>query len=248
MRLRAQLHDPLARPRRTGERDLVDQRVGGDRFADHRPETGDQVEDALRQSRLVDDLGQDEGVDRGDFARLQDDRASRGQGRCDLERDLVQGEVPRSDGADDTDWLFDDERVADLVLPDIRRRPGRVVGELSGGQSDLEHLGEVARHPDFVADHVGDLAGAGLEPLGDLLEERAAVLGRRRRPARESAMGRLDRSVDVGWRPRRDGCEHLLGGRVDDLERLGPRRRNPRSIDVKGITNVHGYTSFLTAS
>ena len=229
--------------RRAGEGDLVDQRVGGHRFSDHRPETSYQVEDALRQTDLVDDLGQDEGVDRSDLARLQNHRASRRQRRRDLEDDLVEGEVPRRDGTDDTDGLLDNKGVTDLLLPVVRRSPGGVIGELPYGQPHLKGLGEAPRHPHFMADHVGNLAGTRLEPFGHLLEVSPTVLGRCGRPPGEGPTRRLDCSIDIGWGPGRDRGEHLLGGRVDDVQCVRPGRRDPSSVDVKRITNDHGHTS-----
>ena len=43
------------------------------------PKPGDEVEDALGQSHFVDDVGEDEGVDRRHLARLQHDGATGGQ-------------------------------------------------------------------------------------------------------------------------------------------------------------------------
>ena len=123
-----------------------------------------------------------------------------------------------------------------------------VVGELPRGQPHLERLGEAPRHPHLVADHVGDLCGAGLEPLRHLLKERPPVLGRRGRPGGEGTTCRLDRPIDVSRGPGRDGGEHLLGGRVDDVQRLGSRRRDPGSVDVKGVSNDHGRPSSSTTA
>ena len=109
--------DALARPRRAREGDHVDAGVGGDGLARRLPGAGDQVEHAGRQADLVDDLGEDEGAERRDLARLEDDRATRRQRRGHLGGDLVERVVPGGDGADDADRLPDDERVADRLLP-----------------------------------------------------------------------------------------------------------------------------------
>ena len=68
-----------------------------DRLADDRAVAGDQVEHAGRQPDRVDDLGEDERVERRDLARLEHDRAAGGERRRDLGGDLVQRVVPRRD-------------------------------------------------------------------------------------------------------------------------------------------------------
>ena len=88
----------------------------GDGLADDRADAGDEVEHAGGQADLVDDLGEDEGVERGDLARLQHDGAAGGERGRDLRGDLVERVVPRRDAADDADGLAHDERVADLLL------------------------------------------------------------------------------------------------------------------------------------
>ena len=89
------------------------------------PVPGDEVEHAGRQADLVDDLGEDERVQRRDLARLEHHRAAGGQRRRDLRGDLVQRVVPRRDRADDADRLAHDQRVADLLLATRRPRAGR---------------------------------------------------------------------------------------------------------------------------
>ena len=93
------LGDPPAGAGRTGERDHVDVPVGGDGLAHDRADSGDEVEDAGRGAELVEDLGQDEGVERGHLTGLDHHGAAGGQGRCHLGGDLVQRIVPRGDGA-----------------------------------------------------------------------------------------------------------------------------------------------------
>ena len=83
--------------------------------ADLRAGADDQVEHAGGQADLVDGLGQQVGVERGDLGRLQHHGAAGGEGRGDLADDQVQRVVPRRDGADDADRLLDDQAVADLA-------------------------------------------------------------------------------------------------------------------------------------
>ena len=89
--LGTKLGHPAAGAGGTGERDHVDIRMGSDCLADDGPEAGHEVEHPCRQPDLVDDLGEDERVDRGDLAGLQHDRASRSQ--------CVGEPLRRSDGA-----------------------------------------------------------------------------------------------------------------------------------------------------
>lgn len=83
--------DLAAGPGGTGQGDHVDQRVGDERGADGGAGADDHVEDAGRQIGLGYGLGEQSGVQRGDLARLVDDRAAgreRGQ-------DLLHGEQQR---------------------------------------------------------------------------------------------------------------------------------------------------------
>ncbi len=100
----------------------------GDGLAHHRADAGDEVEHPGREPDVVEDLGQDEGVERRHLARLQHDGAARGEGRGDLGGDLVQRVVPRRDGTHHADRLAHDERVADLLFE------GELRGELGRGR------------------------------------------------------------------------------------------------------------------
>ena len=80
----------------------------GQRLADDRTDAGHQVEHAGREADVVDDLGEDERVDRRDLRRLEHDGAAGGQRVRDLGADLVERVVPRRDATDDADGLADD--------------------------------------------------------------------------------------------------------------------------------------------
>jgi len=64
----------------------------------HGSSAGDHVEDALRQSGLGAQLGEEQGGQPSDGGRLQHDRIARGQGRRYFPGEQHQGEVPRDDG------------------------------------------------------------------------------------------------------------------------------------------------------
>ena len=97
---------------RAGERDHVDVGVAGDRLPDGRPVSVDEVENALGDAGLVENLRENDGVERRDLAGLQHHRAARRQGRRDLAGDLIERPVPGRDQADDADRLLDDQRAA----------------------------------------------------------------------------------------------------------------------------------------
>ena len=65
-----------------------------------------------------------------------------------------------------------------------------------------------------------ELVGVGLERIGDLEHDQAAILGRRLAPRLERLVGRLDRPVDVLVRRRRHFRYHLAVGRILDVQRL----------------------------
>ncbi len=101
-------------PAGAGEADHVDVGVRDDRRAHLGTGADHQVEHTGGQAHLVDDLGEDVGVERGDLRRLEHDGAAGGQCRGHLADDQVQRVVPRRDGTDDADGLADHQRVADL--------------------------------------------------------------------------------------------------------------------------------------
>jgi hypothetical protein len=131
------------------------------------PGAGDQVEHAGGQAGVVDDLGEDVGVERGDLAGLEHHRAARGQRRGDLRRDLVQRVVPRRDAADDADRLLDHLGVGDLLLVLVGLRQLGGGGEGVDGQAGLDQLRQPLRHARLTGHDGGDLVHAGHEALGD---------------------------------------------------------------------------------
>ena len=96
--------------RRAGERDLVDAGVAHERAPDGGAVAGDDVEDAVRDARLGDELGQLERGHRRVVARLDDHRAAGGQRRRELPGQQQQRRVPRHDRRDHADRLAPRER------------------------------------------------------------------------------------------------------------------------------------------
>ena len=139
---------------------VIDERAAG------RAVAGDDVDDAGRQFRLLEDLGQHEGTQRRRLGRLQDAGVARGQGRREFPRRHQQREVPRDDLPGDTErpGIRAEAGVVELV------GPAGVVEEVRGGQRDVD----VARFADGLAVverlDDGQLARALLDQSGDAKE------------------------------------------------------------------------------
>ena len=188
------------------------------RLADDRARAGDQVEHAGRQADLVDDLGEDERVERGDLARLEHDGAAGGQRGRDLADDLVERVVPRRDAADDADRLAHDQGVADLLLVRVvRRRAARSVPEVRRSAGRPGSCCAATGMPTSLGDDLGDLVDAGAEALGDALQVLGPLLAARcgDQPSNAAlARGLTARSTSLGG-ALRDAAHDLFGGGVD---------------------------------
>ncbi len=130
----------------------------------------------------MDDLGEDEGVERGDLGRLEHERATGGERATELADDLVQRVVPRRDRADDADGLLDDEAVADRLFELERVEQGGVGLHVAGGQAGLDHRRPGDRHADLTGDDLGDLGRTGLQRLVEADHVLLTFLDRRRGP------------------------------------------------------------------
>ena len=233
--LRGHLADALARRRRARERDHVDVVVRGDRLADDGAEPRHEVEAAGGQAGLLEDLGEDERVQRRDLAGLDDDRAAGGERRRDLRADLVQRVVPRRDAADDADRLAHDERVPHLLLElDVEDEVGHRA-ERHRRQAGLDHLREPVGHPDLAADQRRDLLAARGERRGDGAKEPGALRDRRRGPGVERGARGGDGAVDVRRRALGHAAHHLLGRRVDDVDAAAAGRLDPLAADEQTV-------------
>ena len=233
------LGHPLAGSGRTGERDHVDVGVGGDALADLGTGAHDHVEHAGRQADVVDDLGQDVGVERCDLGRLQHDGAAGGEGATDLAHDLVERVVPRRDAADDTDRLLDDQAVADRLLPlDLAEQVG-VALHVHGGEPGLDHGGPGDRHADLAGDRLGDLGSTGHEALVEALEVLLALLDVGLAPGAERRLRRGHGLVDVGGDAVGDAAHDFLGRRVDHVDGAGTLGGDPGPVDVDLVVLAH---------
>ena len=98
-------HDLLADFRRAGKGDLVHSRVLDQRCARRRAATRQHVERTGRESRLEHDLSHRQRREWCLARRLQNHRATGGQGRGEFPRGEVEGEIPGNDRADHPDRL-----------------------------------------------------------------------------------------------------------------------------------------------
>ena len=92
--------DVTRRLGRAGERDTTDQRVGDERGARLLADPLNDVEDAGRQPRLGDEVGEQRARERRPLRRLEHDRAAGSQGRGRLPGRKHEGGVPRCDHRD----------------------------------------------------------------------------------------------------------------------------------------------------
>ena len=186
---------------------------------------GDDVDDAGRQVGLLADVGEQQRGERRGLRGLEHHGVAGGERGRDLPREHEQREVPR------------DDLRGDAERPRVRAEPGvlelvgpaGVVEEVRRDQRDVD----VARLLDRLAvverlEH-GELARALLHEPRDAVEVLRALGagGLRPHPGVGAARG-LHRAVDVGVARHGDLGEHLLGGRVDALDRRCRCRRRTR--------------------
>ena len=198
-----------------GEGDLVDVGVLDERAAGL-ARAGDDVDDARREVGLLADLGEEQRGERRGLGGLEHHGVAGGERRRDLPRQHEQREVPRDDLRGDAERLRvgSEPGVLELV------GPAGVVEEVRGDERDVD----VARLLDRLAVVEGlehrELARALLHEAGDAEEVlRALGAGGLRPHAGVGAARGRHGPVDVGVARHGDLGEHLLGGRVDALER-----------------------------
>ncbi len=188
------------------------------------------------QPELVDDLGEDEGAQRRHLARLRDHRAARGERRSDLGAELVQRVVPGRDRADHADRLADDQRVPDLLLPvDLARRPGPCRRSPSPAARPGSSRDCAERHPDLGRDQRRQLVARGAASAAEIAAQRVQPAARAAPPTRPRTRPRaaFDGPVDVLGGALGNPTDHLLGGRVDHLDRAGAGGLDPLAADVE---------------
>src|ERR1700720_317014 len=177
-------HDVAPDLGRAGERDLGHLRVLHQGVADRRAAARDDVQDARRQAGLGPPLGGLECRQRRVGGRLVHHRVAAGQRRRDLPQRLDEREVPRGDRGDQPDRLA--QGVGEHERTGHRQR---VAGDLVGPAGEVAQRVARGRQVDVarIEDRLtlferlgqGELVDARLEGVGDLVEQPAAVTGRR---------------------------------------------------------------------
>jgi len=104
------------------------------------------------------------------------------------------------------------------------------VTEAGAGLRALSHRDRCAH---LVGDGGGDVLGAGLVGLDDLLEQRDALLARRDREGLERLARCGDRLVDVGLGADGHIVHRLFGGRIDHGNRLHDSRVDLGAVDIE---------------
>ena len=204
---------------RPGEDDLAHGGGVDEALAHDRALPGDHLEDALRQTGLQRQLGQPQRGQRGQLGRLEHDRVARREGRRQPPAGDRHREVPRHDDPDDAERLLegDVDAAAHRDLPSGQPLRGRGVV--------VQDVADVARLPPRVADRVAgvghlelrQLLDVGVDLLGEPAQQASAVGRVDRPPGRQRSGGAGDRGVGLLGGRGRDGRQHLLGGRVDQL-------------------------------
>ena len=214
-RARELLLDLLADFGAAGERDLRevlvrDERCPGAAVA------GDDVDDARRQPRLLEDLAEPQGRERRRLRGLQHDGVAACERWRNLPRRHQQREVPRDHLADDAQrlGLAAGEREVELVGPTC------VVEEVLRRERNVD----VARFADRLAAvhrfEAREFARALLHDARDAEQVAAALFARQLAPCRQRLLRGANGSVDVLLRALRHFADRLLGRRIDRREVL----------------------------
>ena len=229
------LHHGLAGRGPAGEGDLVDARVRDQRRARLVAVAGDDVEDARREARLLDQRGELERRGRRLLGGLDDDAAARGQRRRGLPAHQQHGRVPGRDRRHHADRLA--QRVDEEVVAVGRQR---LAADLVGRAREVVVVvGQPAQLALHLADqlavvgrlHARDPRGVLLDQLGEPAQQPRARDRRRARPRRERATCGADRGVDVLGARARDRRPRLRRERVDALESGSRARVDPLAAD-----------------
>ena len=218
-----------------GDRDHVDIRMRRETRPDAGAVAMDEVEDPGREAGFLDRLGEQQGAQRRELARLQHHRAACGERRRDLGGDLVERPVPRRDQRADTDRLVGDGGVAALL-------------DEGEGRQDLAgdpHMGDRQRHlrGARIADRRAHLEGQALrEQLAARLEQRLQAIEQTRAvfrlgpaPAGECPAGRRDGRVHVLAVSERKPGHDLFRRRIDHDALGGAPRLAPFAVDEEPV-------------
>jgi hypothetical protein len=219
-----------------GERDLSHVGMAHDRVAGDLAEAGDDVDDAGREARRVEERRDREDRGRGLLGGLQHDRVARGEGRADLGSEDREGRVPGHDQADDTEGLV--EREVEARLRDLDRLAVDLVG---GARPVVHHLGDRGQVAGpGLRDRLAVVAALDRRELFGMLRDLARDGAQEARPAHrgqrapgtpEGPLCRLDGGRDVVDVAGRDLDPGRAEGGIDARQVVARAGGDPTSVD-----------------
>jgi hypothetical protein len=226
---RGRRHDRLAAGEAARERHEVNVRALRERLADPVARPEHEVDDALRDAGLVEQLHQVDRCQRRRLRRLDDHRVAGRQRGGDLPRDLQQRVVPRGDQTAHPERLVNDP--AERIGIGRRDEPaGLLVGEPGVVAKDADHVVDVVLALAEGLARVerlepGDLGTVALEQLGRTGQERGTFARWAPRPVGlvEGPACGGDGAMNIGVVGNVDLGDDGRVGRVDDLA-AGPGR------------------------
>ncbi|CAM5689043.1 hypothetical protein SGRIM128S_03794 [Streptomyces griseomycini] len=110
-------------------------------------------------------------------------------------------------------------------------------------QAGVDGLRELRGRAEFGGHRPGDLVLAGHERVPEGGQAGGALGGRGGGPRREGGAGGAHGGVDVLHGARGDRGDHLLVGRVHDLDHVRSGGGAPRAVDVHAVVCLHRASS-----
>ena len=212
----------LAARDRTRERDHRHLGLRDQRRADGVAATADDVDDA-RRKQLRADGGELERRERRLLGRLEHHGVARGERRRHLPGRHHQWIVPGRDRRDHADGIAADHagEARQIFARDRamhRARSAREEAEHIGDRGDLVVQRRVQRLAAVLRFEARELHGLGFDAIGELQQQRAAILRHGRGPARKSFRGRFHSRGDLLLRGLGHLRDDLAGGGIEHAE------------------------------
>ena len=210
------------------------------RRPDRRAIAVNQIEHTCRVARFVDQFGIDLGGQRRVFGRLQHTGRPRRKRRNDLQRDLVDGPVPRRDQAANADWLAaDDIAIGQDFFFVMRLECGNESLQMAKARIGLRVARHGGRGTHFHRDRRRQIAQACARQLCQLAQQGKAFVLCGQGKRLERCLGGSDGAVHVNGIPKRYRADLRIGGRRQDRHGFGRVGGNPCAIDIEFIKRNH---------
>ena len=209
----------------------------------------DKVEDTRGHARVMEAAHEADGRARRLLGAFEDDRAARGERRCNLAHGLRDGEIPGREAGDDADRLKD-HHVAHAVgagRDDAAVGAFAFLGEPVDDVGAAQHFG-LGFGEDLALlqrQHVGDGIGALTHEVGRFAQDLAAIVSGGLAPDLEAFLGRGDGLVEVAFRGVAELAQGIVFRRVHDVLRFGAGGLDPLAVDVMIERFVHAKSSCL---